>query len=68
MVTPAIMFFETIKPLAVVGSFSILLFSAPLLSVIDVDGYELVALFKNRENIEKLVKRIEVLAKKADAQ
>ena len=58
MIAPTIMFLETIKPVTVVGSYSVLLFSAPILAVANIDGYELVALFRKRENIEKLIKKI----------
>lgn len=63
LVTPAIIFLESVKPVARVGSYTFLLFSAPLLEVVGVSGYEYTSLFKDRENIESLMRKIEELNK-----
>ncbi len=63
LVAPAIMFLESVKPFATVGSYTFLLFSSPILGLIGIDGYEYAGFFKDKENIEKLTKRIEELDK-----
>ena len=57
------MFLETVKPLARVGSYTFLLFSSPLLGLAGIDGYEYTGFFKDRDNIERLIKRIEEIDK-----
>lgn len=61
LVAPAIILLESVKPFAKVGSYTFLLFSAPILSFIGLDGYEYTGFFKDKENIELLIRRIEEL-------
>lgn len=66
--TPAIMFLESIKPLSFIGSQMWLMYGVPMLGIV-VDEHqtsEFGLLFENRENVEALIKRIEVLAREAD--
>lgn len=68
MVAPAIIFLESIKPVAKVGSYTLILFSAPILGIFGINGYELVGLFSDRRNIERLTRRIEELQKEKDGK
>jgi hypothetical protein len=66
--TPAIMFLESIKPLSFIGSQMWLMYGVPMLGIV-VDEHqtsEFGLLFENRENVEALIRRIEVLAREAD--
>lgn len=64
LIAPAIMFLESVKPIAKVGSYTFILFSAPILGLFGINGYELVVFFSDRQNIERLTKRLEEVAKK----
>lgn len=60
LTVPAIIFFETIKPLSFLGN-QILIFSNPIVSLIvtSKDYYTFVRMIEDRDNIEKLIKGIE---------
>jgi len=64
LIAPAIIFLESVKPLAKVGSYTLILFSAPILGLFGINGYELVGFFSDRQNLERLIKRLEEAAKK----
>jgi hypothetical protein len=64
LIAPAILFLESVKPLAKVGSYTLILFSAPILGLFGINGYELVGFFSDRQNLEQLTKRLEEAAKK----
>lgn len=57
--TMAIMCLESIKPLSFIGSQMALFFVGPFLSVFGDLGIDYVKFFGKRENVEKLLKRIE---------
>ena len=63
MDVPAVILLESFKYFAVVGSFSILLFSSPILSIFGIDGYKYTSFFKDRKNIENLLREIEAIEK-----
>jgi hypothetical protein len=56
---PAIMFLESIKPVAFIGSQLGLTFVAPFLMVFWDLGVDYIKFFEKRENVEKLLKTIE---------
>jgi hypothetical protein len=64
LIAPMIVFLESVKPMAKVGSYTLILFSAPILGLFGINGYELVGFFSERENLEKLMKSLEEAAKK----
>jgi len=64
LIAPAIIFLESVKPLAKVGGYTLILFSAPVLGLFGINGYELVGFFSDRQNLEQLMKRLEEAAKK----
>jgi hypothetical protein len=57
--TMAVMFLESIKPLSFIGSQMALFFVGPFLSVFGDLGIDYIKFFDKRENVEKLLKRIE---------
>lgn len=66
--TPAIMFLESMKPLSFIGSQMWLMYGVPMLGIV-VDEHqssEFGLLFENRENVEALIRKIEMLAREAD--
>jgi hypothetical protein len=66
--TPAIMFLESIKPLSFIGSQMWLMYGVPMLGIV-VDEHqtsEYGLLFEDRENLESLIRKIEILAREAD--
>lgn len=64
LTAPAIMFLESIKPFAKVGSYTFLLFLSPIMGFAGINGYLYTGFFKDRENIERLIKRIEEMSRK----
>jgi hypothetical protein len=58
--TIAIIFLESSKPISVVGSQLILTWAAPFLEIVGVKGYDYAALFSKKENVERLLKKIEL--------
>ena len=60
MAAPAILFLESVKPLNYVGSQVLVFFSPIINSFFTVGDYdEVVAIMEERENIERLLRRIE---------
>lgn len=55
---PAILFLESISPVSVIGSQLSKIFIAPFLEVFGVNGYDWASLFRKRENISRLLKKI----------
>ncbi|UCH01583.1 MAG: hypothetical protein JSV20_06915 [Candidatus Bathyarchaeota archaeon] len=55
---PAGIFLEIFKPVSHVGANLILLPSSPFLYLFGVNGYQYVSLLEKRENIERLLERI----------
>jgi len=66
--TPAIMFLETTKPLTFIGSQMWLMYGVPMLGIVADEHLtsEFGLLFENRENVESLIHKIEILAREAD--
>ncbi len=65
--TPAIMTLEIVKPLSFMGSQIGLLFGATFFPLIPGNwGYNLVGFFHDKENVEKLIQRVEALLKEED--
>lgn len=60
---PAIMILQTIKPLTWIGGELAYFYLAPFLPLLDERGYEFLDTFEKRENIERLIKRVEYLHK-----
>lgn len=60
---PAIMILQTIKPLIYIGGELAYFYLAPFLPLLDNKGYEFLDTFEKRENIERLIKRVEHLHK-----
>jgi len=59
METPAIFFLESYKPVAVIGSYTVLLPSAPFLEIFGIRGYEYTSLFMKRKNVDRLIEKLE---------
>jgi hypothetical protein len=57
--TVAIMFLESIKPITYIGSQLAIVFVGPFLSVFGDFGINYIKFFENRQNVEKLLKKIE---------
>src|SRR5208282_1314253 len=55
----AIMFLETVKPLSYIGSQLSMVFVGPFLSVFGNVGIDYIKFFEKKENVERLLKRIE---------
>lgn len=66
METPAILFLESLKPVAYMGAQLALPFFAPYMGLLGKDdeivGNELIALFMERGNVELILKKIEDLS------
>ncbi|MCK5065141.1 MAG: hypothetical protein KAQ97_07660 [Candidatus Fermentibacteraceae bacterium] len=60
LTVPAIIFFESIKPLSFLGN-QLLIFANPVVSLVVQSGnyYKFIRMIENRENIEKLTLMIE---------
>ena len=63
METPAILFLESMKPLAYIGGQMAILYLTPFLDILDKWSEEGIALFQKRENIELILKKIEEIVK-----
>jgi len=62
LVTPAILFLETVKPLALLGSHTMVFFGPIISAFIRADGYYRAAeLFEEPHNVELLIQEIERL-------
>lgn len=59
--TPAIVFLESFKPLAVIGTQLTGVVAWPLLELLGDSGYDYLTIFSERKNIELLMKKIEEL-------
>ena len=66
METPAILFLETLKPLSFVGSTFTMIYFAPFLDIYGLNINQFAMLFQKRENVERLLQRIEALIKESD--
>ena len=55
----AIFLLQTFKPLVFIGGELANFFLAPYLPLLDDNGYDFINVFQKRENIEKLIKKIE---------
>jgi len=65
--TPAIMSFDVFKPVSHIGSQMGLFFGSAFFPLIPGNwGFNLVALLNEKENVEKLIQRIESLTKEED--
>ncbi len=60
---PAIMFLEVTKPLSFVASQFAILAMGPLQWLFELEGPKYTGLFMKRENVGKIIERIEDLAK-----
>lgn len=60
---PAVMFLEVTKPLSFVASQLAILALGPLQWLFELEGPKYTGLFMKRENVGKLIERIEELAK-----
>ena len=62
LVTPAVLFLELTKPLALIGSHAMIFFGPIINAFINMDGYYKAAeLFEEPENVELLIREIEKL-------
>jgi hypothetical protein len=58
---PSVMFIQGIKPLATIGGDLALFFLAPFLPMLEEKGYDFIETFEKRENLERLIRRVEQL-------
>lgn len=61
--TPAIMFLEATKPLSFIASQMAIVALGPLQWLFELEGPKYTALFMKRENVGKIIERIEELSK-----
>jgi len=66
METPAILFLETLKPVSFVSSTFAMMYVAPFLDIYGLNINQYALLFQKRENVERLLQRIEALIKESD--
>lgn len=66
METPAILFLETLKPLSFVGSTFAMVYVTPFLDIYGLNINRYAMLFQKRENVERLLQRIEALIEESD--
>jgi len=66
MGTPAILFLETYKPLTYIGSQLGIVYLSWVLPLFGDLGYDALALFEKRENVERIIRTIEELMKEED--
>lgn len=66
METPAILFLETLKPLSFVGSTFAMIYVVPFLDIYGMNINQYALLFQKRENVERLLQRIEALIEESD--
>jgi len=59
----AIMILQSIKPIIWIGGELAYFYLAPFLPLLDTKGYDFLDTFQKRENIERLIKRVERLHK-----
>ena len=65
MITPAIFFLEMNKPLSYIGSQAMHFFS-PIVSVLFASFEEYAYFFEDRQNVERLITRLEVVSSEQD--
>ena len=66
LITPAVLFLEMSKPLALLGSHTMIFFGPIITAFINAEGYYRAAeIFEDPENVEKLITVIELLEKEA---
>ena len=63
---PAITLLQLVKPISVIGGELSFFYLAPFLPLLDNYGYDFLEIFEKRENIEKLIKRVENLYKEKE--
>lgn len=68
MEDPAIMALEMLKPTSFLGGQLVLTYFTPFISILGVSGYELSALFSDRENLVVIKEKIEELEKVRSAE
>ena len=62
LITPAVLFLEMTKPLALIGSHAMIFFGPIITAFINAEGYYRAAeIFEDPNNVEKLVTEIELL-------
>lgn len=61
--SPAIILIQTIKPISTIGGDLALFFLAPFLPMLEEKGYDFIETFQRRENLEKLIQRLEQISK-----
>jgi hypothetical protein len=66
MITPAIFFLEMNKPLSYIGSQAMHFFS-PIVSVLFTSFEEYAYFFEDRQNIERVIVRLETVSQEQDA-
>lgn len=62
---PAIMFLETAKPLSFIASQLAIVVLGPFLRLFEMEGPRYTGLFMKKENVSRIVERIDELAKSA---
>ena len=62
----AIFALQTLRPLYFIGGELATFFFAPYLYLLDEKGFEAIDVFEKRENIERLIKRVEELIKEKE--
>ncbi|HIB30292.1 MAG TPA: hypothetical protein EYO24_07255 [Candidatus Marinimicrobia bacterium] len=66
LITPAVLFLEMTKPLALIGSHAMIFFGPIITAFINAEGYYRAAeIFEDPNNVEKLVTEIELLENEA---
>ena len=62
----ALLFLQTIKPIAWISAELGHFYLAPFLPLLDTKGYDILDTFEERKNIEMLLKRVEQLGKEKE--
>ena len=66
LITPAVLFLEMTKPLALIGSHAMIFFGPIITAFINAEGYYRAAeIFEDSNNFEKLITEIELLENEA---
>ena len=66
LITPAVLFLEMTKPLALIGSHAMVFFGPIITAFINTEGYyRATEIFEDPKNVEKLITEIELLEKGA---
>ena len=64
---PAVLLVQMLKPISTIGGDLALFFLAPYLPMLEEIGYEFIETFQKRENLEKLIRRVEQLHEETSA-